>query len=91
MFKTCELRCHHLDRKDQYGSILEGIKYQEKKLVELQAAVEKAKKDLEVANVNIAKRKSFAKLVESTLEIHWIDNPEKLEEDWKTKQDWLEE
>lgn len=89
MFKTCELRCHHLDRKDQYHGIIEGIEYLEGKAKDIEVEIEQLQEKLMALKLQIRKRKSFAILVESTLNEHWIDNPELLEEDWRVKQDWL--
>lgn len=90
MFKTCELRCHHLDRKDQYSNIIEGIEYLKGKTKDVEIEIELLQKKLKALKLQTRKRESFAALVKSTLQVHWINNPEVLEDEWNAKQDWFE-
>lgn len=87
-FFTCELRCHHLDRQDQLDSLKISHKHQKERLVEMEKAVYDAQTALEEYKIYIAKRRSFERLVQSTVGIDWIDRPDLLEKQWLEKKDW---
>lgn len=89
MFKTCELRCHQLDRTDQYKGVLSAIEHMTFDAAKIRADITALQEKLAALDIQIRKRASFAKLVESTLHIHWIDNPEVLEATWLQNEDWL--
>ena len=91
MFKTCELRCHRLDRTDQHKGVLSAIERMTFDAAKIRADITALQEKLAALDIQIRKRASFAKLIESTLHIHWIDNPEVLEATWLQNEDWLKE
>lgn len=79
MFSNKVIRCHILDRTDQLADAKNDQDRAIKKVSVLEAEVEAtiaaARKKLVDHMNGIEKRQNHIDYLESTMDIHWIDNP----------------
>jgi len=88
MISNCPLRCHELDRRDELEMITFNRQLNggpSKKREKLEAKIMAAQAELEAFDKAEAKTDRWLRLLEESLEHHWINNPEKYMKEWYEK------
>lgn len=73
MFCTKNMRCHHLDRKDQVGEYEQSLKWAHESIKENLAALQVAQEKYDKSLLKVPRIESKISDLKATLHIHWIE------------------